>query len=392
MESNSQDRQLPASQRKIDQARRDGQVPRSKDLSHLAVMGTGAIALLLLAPTAFEQLRGTLAQALVFNAASVQDPADMLSRLSTFAGLGLVACVVFAAIVLSAAVAGSLAVGGWVSSTKAITPDLSRLSPFKGLGNLFSRQQVAQVTKLVLLSAILGAIGWYYVAGSIGEVVRVVLQPSPSALRALGDWLATGVGLLLLVVFATAVIDVPLQRFFHLSKLKMSHQELKQEHKESDGDPHTKGRQRSAARAISQRASITAVPRADFVLMNPTHYAVALRYDEATMNAPQVVAKGADLLAMKIREIANANGIPVVQSPMLARALFAHAEIDQPIPSSLFTAVAQVLAYVYRLKAALRGEGPMPQGVPDPYVAPELDPHRKLPATTAAEPVAGVRP
>ena len=126
--------------------------------------------------------------------------------------------------------------------------------------------------------------------------------------------------------------------------------------------------------------------------MNPTHYAVALRYDEATMNAPQVVAKGADLLAMKIREIANANGIPVVQSPMLARALFAHAEIDQPIPSSLFTAVAQVLAYVYRMKAALRGEGPMPQGVPDPYVAPELDPHRKLPATAAAEPVAGVRP
>ena len=281
MESNSQDRQLPASQRKIDQARRDGQVPRSKDLSHLAVMGTGAVALLLLAPTAFEQMRGTLAQALVFNAASVQDPADMLSRLSTFAGLGLVACVVFAAIVLSAAVAGSLAVGGWVSSTKAITPDLSRLSPFKGLGNLFSRQQLAQVVKLVLLAAILGAIGWYYVAGSIGEVVRTVLQPSPSALRALGDWLATGVGLLLLVVFATAVIDVPLQRFFHLSKLKMSHQEVKQEHKESDGDPMVRGRMRARQREIAGRRMLAAVPTADVVVTNPTHYAVAIQIGRA---------------------------------------------------------------------------------------------------------------
>jgi flagellar biosynthetic protein FlhB len=137
---------------------------------------------------------------------------------------------------------------------------------------------------------------------------------------------------------------------------------------------------RTTAREIAQRASITAVPRADFVLMNPTHFAVALRYDEQTMSAPQVISKGADLLAMKIREIATDHGVPVVQSPMLARALFAHAEIDQPIPSSLYTAVAQVLAYVYRLKAALRGEAPMPQGVPDPFVPPELDPLNKKPA------------
>ena len=380
MESSSQDRHLPATQRKLDQARRDGQVARSKDLSHLAVVGTGAAALLLLTPSAFDHLRSGLVQALVFNARSLADPADMITRLVTLSGLGLMACVIFAAIVIAAVLLSAVAAGGWVASTKAITPDLKRLSPLSGLSNLFSKQQLANVAKLVLLSALLAAVGWMFLASSIDTVVRLVLQPSPSALRALGDWLMSGVGLVLLVVVAAAVIDVPLQGYFHRSRLRMSHQEVKQEHKEADGNPHVKGRMRTTAREIAQRASITAVPRADFVLMNPTHFAVALRYDEKTMSAPQVISKGADLLAMRIREIATDHGVPVVQSPMLARALFAHAEIDQPIPSSLYTAVAQVLAYVYRLKAALRGEAPMPQVAPEPFVPPELDPLNKQPA------------
>jgi flagellar biosynthetic protein FlhB len=380
MESSSQDRHLPATQRKLDQARRDGQAARSRDLSHLAVVGTGAAALLLLAPSAFDQFRSALAQALVFNARTLAEPAEMATRLVKLGGLGLMACVVFAAIVVTAALVSAVAAGGWVASAKSITPDLNRLNPLSGLANLFSKQQLANVAKLVLLSAVMAAVGWMFITSSIDTVVRLVLQPSPSALRALGDWLVHGLGLVLLVVVAAAVIDVPLQGYFHRTRLRMSHQEVKQEHKEADGNPHVKGRMRTTAREIAQRASITAVPRADFVLMNPTHFAVALRYDEQTMSAPQVISKGADLLAMKIREIATDHGVPVVQSPMLARALFAHAEIDQPIPSSLYTAVAQVLAYVYRLKAALRGEAPMPQGVPDPFVPPELDPLNKKPA------------
>lgn len=377
MESSSQDRQLPATQRKLDQARKDGQAARSRDLSHLAVVGTGAVALLLLAPTGFEQLRSALALALVFDHATLTEPGEMLKRLGTFASLGMLLCTAFAAIVVTAAVVSAIAAGGWVASTKSITPDFNRLNPLSGLSNLFTKQQLFNVAKLVFLSALMAFVGWLFISHSLDTIARLVLQPSPSALRALGDWLVSGLSLVLLVVFATAVVDVPLQAFFHRAKLKMSHQEIKQEHKESDGDPHTKGRQRSTAREISQRASITAVPRADFILMNPTHFAVALRYDDATMSAPQVISKGADVLAMKIREIANEHKIPVVQSPMLARALYAHAEIDQAIPASLFTAVAQVLAYVYRLKAALRGEGPMPKAVPDPEVPPELDPLNK---------------
>ncbi|RYF75105.1 MAG: EscU/YscU/HrcU family type III secretion system export apparatus switch protein [Comamonadaceae bacterium] len=375
MESSSQDRQLPATQRKLDQARKDGQAARSKDLSHLAVMGTGAAALLLLAPSGLDHMRAALGRALVFDAATITRPDEMLTRLMNLAGMGLIACVAFAAVVMAAAIASTIAAGGWIASGKAIRPDFSRLNPLSGLMNLVSKQQIFNVAKLVLMSAIVAAVAWFFLAGSMAGVARLVLQPSAATLRGLADWMVGGVSLMMLVVFAAAVIDVPLQGYFHRAKLRMSHQEIKQEHKESDGDPHMKGRQRNTAREIAQRVSITAVPRADFILMNPTHYAVALRYDGDTMSAPQVISKGADLLAMKIREIATQHSIPVVQSPLLARALFAHAEIDRPIPSGLYTAVAQVLAYVYRLKAALRGEGPMPQVVPEPYVAPELDPH-----------------
>ncbi len=376
MESSSQDRQLPATQRKLDQARRDGQAPRSRDLSHLAVVGTGSVALLLLAPAGFAHLGSALQQALVFDARSIAEPSDMLARLAALAGQGLLACVLFATIVIAATVLSTIAAGGWITSLKAITPDFKRLNPLSGIGNLVSKQQLSNVAKLVFMSALLLAVGTSFLSNSIDQVARLVLQASASgsALRALGDWLVSGLGLMLLVLFAAAVIDVPLQGYFHRAKLRMSHHEVKQEHKESDGNPQMKGHQRNAAREMSQRVSITAVPKADFVLMNPTHFAVALRYDDQTMGAPQVVSKGADLLAMKIREVAQSHAIPIVQSPMLARALYAHAELDQPIPSTLYAAVAQVLAYVYRLKAALRGEGPMPVGVPDPVVPPELDP------------------
>ena len=165
----------------------------------------------------------------------------------------------------------------------------------------------------------------------------------------------------------------------------MSHEEVKQEHKESDGNPLIKSRMRQRQREIADGASIPAVPKADFVVMNPTHYAVALRYDDQSMNAPQVISRGTDLLAFKIRDIAQAHKIPVLQSPALARALYAHAELDQPIPAQLYAAVAQVLAYVYRLKAALRGEGRMPDTMPDPHIPPELDPHHRA-ATQGLQP------
>lgn len=380
--SSSQDKNLPATERKLQKARSDGQAARSRDLSHLAILGTGALALLVLAPWFVEYLQRALRQQLVFNAAAVQMPGEMLSRLRTMAGVGLLASAAFALLTSGAALLSAIGAGGWIFSLKPITPQFNRLNPLSGFANLFSKQQMANVAKMVLMTGILAAVAWNFMGRSIEQMAALVLQPSPLSLRHAGQWIVSGMSLLLLVVFLFAVIDVPLQAFFFKSRLKMSHEEVKQEHKESDGNPQLKGRQRQRAREIADGASIAAVPKADFVVMNPTHYAVALKYDEASMGAPQVVSKGTDLLAFRIRELAQQHGVPVLQSPMLARALYAHAELEQPIPAQLYTAVAQVLAYVYRLKAALRGAGPMPeaQPVPDAHIPPELDPHHK-PAT-----------
>ncbi|MHA7599137.1 EscU/YscU/HrcU family type III secretion system export apparatus switch protein [Alicycliphilus sp. T452] len=383
--SSSQDKNLPATERKLQKARSDGQAARSRDLSHLAILGTGALALLVLTPWFMEYLQRALRQQLVFNAATVQMPGEMLARLRTMAGVGLLASASFALLTGGAALLSAIGAGGWIFSFKPITPQFNRLNPLSGLANLFSKQQLANVAKMVLMTGILTAVAWNFMGRSVEQMAVLVLQPSPLSLRHAGQWIVSGMSLLLLVVFLFAVIDVPLQAFFFKSRLKMSHEEVKQEHKESDGNPQIKGRQRQRAREIADGASIAAVPKADFVVMNPTHYAVALKYDEASMGAPQVISKGTDLLAFRIRELAQQHGVPVLQSPMLARALYAHAELEQPIPAQLYTAVAQVLAYVYRLKAALRGEGRMPdaQPVPDAHIPPELDPHHKPAAATA---------
>jgi flagellar biosynthetic protein FlhB len=377
MESSSQDKNLPATERKLQQARKDGQASRSKDLSHLAVLGTGSAAVLVLAPTLLEHLQLAIAQQLSFNANTLANNGSMVDRLQDMVMIGMAASAVFAAIVMAAAIGSAIASGGWIVSLKPLMPDFNRLNPIAGMGKLFSKEQVTDILKLLVITTILIAVSWSYLKDSLESVGQLMLQPSRLSIQQLASWITSGMSMLLLVVFAVAVIDVPLQTFLMKSRLKMSHQEVKQEHKESDGNPQMKGKMRARAREIAQRSSVNAVPKADFVLMNPTHFAVALKYDEKTMAAPKVIAKGADLVAMKIRDVANTHAIPVLQSPMLARALYAHAEIDGEIPSTLYTAVAQVLAYVYRVKAAMRGEGQMPDNFTQPHVPPELDPLSK---------------
>ena len=383
MES-SQEKSLPATERKLQKTREDGQGARSRDLSHLAILGAGAGCLMVWTPELMEHMQRAMGQQLSFDAATVMATGSMLTRLQDMVLVGLVASLVFAVLTGGAALLSAIGAGGWIFSAKPITPQFSRLNPISGAANLFSKQQMANVAKMVLMTAILSFVAWNFMGNSIDRIARLVLQPSPLALRDVAQWLISGTSLLLLVVFLAAVIDVPLQAYFFKSRLKMSHEEVKQEHKESDGNPHTKGRIRQRQREMADRASVGAVSKADFVVMNPTHYAVALKYDEQTMSAPQVIARGTDLIALKIRDLAGTHGVPVLQSPMLARALYAHAELDQAIPATLYTAVAQVLAYVYRLKAALRGEGKMPDALVQPHVPPELDPlNRVAPQGTA---------
>ena len=374
MDQGSQDRNLPASERKLQKARDDGQVGRSQDLSHLAVLGTGAISMMVLAPVLFDRLQDSVSKQLSFDAATIKQTGYMLTRLSDATSIGVAGSAALAGMITTAAIIAAVASGGWVASLKPLMPDFSRLNPLSGFAKLFAKKALLNVLKLALMTIILIVVAGLFLSSGLQTVSALILQPSSSAIKHLTEWITSGMGLMLLVVLMATLIDVPLQAFLHKDGMKMSHQEVKQEGKESDGNPQIKAKIRQKQREMAQRNSVNEVPKADFIVMNPTHFAVAIRYDDLTMGAPQVVSMGTDLLAMKIRDIAKRHAIPVLQSPMLARALYANSELNQDIPSSLYTAVAQVLAYVYRLRAAMRGEGPNPGELNHPFVPPELDP------------------
>ena len=374
MDSSTQDRNLPASEQRLRKAREDGQVPRSRDFIHLIVLGGGLLLLSLLAPWGYERLRTAMQAQFRFTRASLEHPQHLQRVLGDTTWEGLLFFLPLGGVLLLAILLASVATGAYAYSTKSLMPELSKIGLISGFGRLFSRQQFFEVVKLVGYTAVLLTLGGLFIQAHVFEFGTLLMRPLESAMAQLGQWMTVGIATLLSVVALVAIVDVPLQRYLHKHRLRMSMQEVKREHKENDGDPHVKGKRRQIQREMAQRNSVGRVPAADLVVMNPTHYAVALKYDDATMAAPRVIAKGADLIALRIRDVARESQVPVLESPMLARALYAHTEIDHEIPSALFTAVAQVLAYVYQLRAALRGQGPMPT-VPQPSVPPELDPH-----------------
>ena len=377
MESSTQDRNLPATPRRLQKAREDGQVPRSRDLSHMVVLGGGLITLFLMVPWGYEQLRRSMQEALAFDADTLRHPEQIVRALGDGMGSGLMFFLPLGIVVAVAAVLAMVASGSFALSTKPLMPELSKIGLISGFGRLFSRQQFFEVLKLLAITVLLAVVGYVFMSTHMHDFGTLLLRPLESSLSQLGQWFAVGVGGLLAVVALVAIIDVPLQTHLYKHRLRMSHQEVKNEHKETEGNPLLKSRQRQIARDLAQGNSVGRVPKADLVVMNPTHYAVAIQYDEKTTAAPHVIAKGADLVALRIRDMARESNVPVLQSPMLARALYAHTEIDQQVPVALFTAVAQVLAYVYQLRAALKGQGPMPGEPPKPEVPVELDPHHR---------------
>ena len=376
-DQSSEDKSLPASARKIQQAREEGNVPRSQDLGHFAAIAAGGAALVALAEPLTGWMKDMLAEGLRFDAADVSRPTFMLERLVELA-LKLLFVVMPLGLLMSAvALAATLSIGGWNFSTKALQPKFEKFNPITGLPRIFAKQQLINALKACLLALVLGTIGFLYLRAHAEDFAATLSMDLPAAFGHISRTILGGLLLMLLVLAAFALVDAPLQRWLHLSRLKMSHTEVKQEHKQTEGNQEVKGKMKARMREVAQRRMMAAVPSADLVVMNPTHYAVALKYDEAKMGAPRVVAKGADLIALAIRDIAKGSKVPVLQAPMLARALYAHAKIDREIPAALFGAVAQVLAYVYQLRAAMAGQAPMPGELPPLQVPPELDPHLK---------------
>lgn len=383
MSDSAQDRTLPATARRIFKAREEGQVARSRDLGHFAVLLAACLTLAAMSAQLTGWLQRLLARGLSFDALTVFQPERMADRLAD-SGVELMLVVLpMGLLMMGMGVAAGVACGGWNFSWKAIEPKFSKLDPISGVARLFSGSQIGMTLKACLLALVLGLIGALFVQANMGRFLHSMAVPLPAALNHAAGTVWAGLLLLLLAVAAFALVDVPLQKFVWLRGLRMSHQEVKQEFKEIEGNAEIKGKQKAQMREAANRRMVAAVPSASVVVMNPTHFAVALRYDDGRMAAPVVVAKGADLMAFRIRDAARAAQVPVLEAPPLARALYAHAELDREIPAALFSAVAQVLAWVFQLRAAMAGKGRAPGDLPDLQVPPELDP-KNQPAVTSA--------
>ncbi|MBL8471865.1 MAG: flagellar type III secretion system protein FlhB [Rhodocyclaceae bacterium] len=361
------------SPRRLEQAREDGQVPHSRELSTFMVLATGVAVLWVLGGWAVHRSARLFARGLEIDRADIQDPAAMgrILWMAAADGLTLLAPL-FVALIVAAVVTPAL-LGGWNFSTKGFTPDWSRLNPLQGVGRLFSLSSLVELSKAILKAVLIGSVAWWVIQRDPQSIFALIAQPQASALGQAGREVLFAAAVVVAGLGLIALIDVPWQLWHYRSKLKMTREEVRKEAKEQEGDPHVKGRIRQQQREMARRRMMSEVPKANVVVTNPTHYAVALRYQAEQGGAPRVVAKGRDQLAARIREIAAQSGVPVVEAPALTRALFRHCDLEQQIPGALYTAVAEVMAYVYHLKRYL-DEGGMPPAQPTALpVPPELD-------------------
>ncbi|EXI86211.1 MAG: Flagellar biosynthetic protein FlhB [Candidatus Accumulibacter sp. BA-94] len=377
-EESDVERTEPASARRLEQAREEGQVPRSREVGAFLVLIVGAAAFMVLGPWMMQRLSLLVRRGLVVDHQAAHEPARMLIRLADLAAAALLTCTPLFGALLIATLLSPFFLGSWNFSVKALQPDPSRLDPLQGLVRLVSWHGVVELAKAVAKASLLGGVAAWVLWSERGELLAMFAQPLPVGLATAGHLLSFSFLAVVSAMLLIVAVDVPFQLWQYHDKLKMSHQEVKQEGKELEGSPEIKGRIRQLQREAARKRMMAAVPAADVIVTNPTHYAVALAYS-AGMGAPKVLAKGTGEIALKIRQIGASNGVPMVEAAALARALHRHVELDQEIPAALYVAVAEVLAYVYQLSdwRQVGGDLPLPPGRIE--VPPEL----------AAEPARG---
>ncbi|MBK4737003.1 flagellar biosynthesis protein FlhB [Noviherbaspirillum pedocola] len=364
----------PASQKRLDEARENGDVPRSRELATFAVLMAAGAGLWMSGPRLVGQLGKLLSNSLAFEREQAFDMSLLLTHLGSGIVDVLIAFAPIAAACMLAAIAAPMLIGGFVFSGKAFMPNFAKLNPLSGLMNLVSSHSAVELGKAVAKAVLVGVIAWVVVRGRLDEAMTLATEPLTTGSTHLGHMLLTTFILLIASLAVTAAIDAPYQLWHYANKLKMTREELRQEAKESEGNPEIKAKIRATQREMARRRMMAEIPTADVVVTNPTHYAVALKYTDGKMRAPKVVAKGADEVAAKIREIAGEHRVPLLEAPPLARALYRHTELGDEIPQALYTAVAEVLAYVFQLRAYGRNGGMRPQPPTELDVPKEMDP------------------
>jgi len=368
---NSQEKTEEPTPRRLEKAKEDGQAARSKELATMAVLLAGAGGLLMFGTQLAITFEGIMRDAFVIERASIFDTRHMSVQLIVSAKEAAYALSPILILLLIAAIAGSIGIGGLLFSAKAIAPKANRMNPIKGLGRMFSMRSLIELVKAIAKVGLVLAIAIMILNLRTDDLLSIAEEPVVPAMEHVLWTLGWSFLVLSCATIIIAMIDVPFQIYDHQKKLRMTKQEVKDEHKDSEGKPEVKGKIRQLQREMAQRRMMQDVPTADVVITNPTHYAVALKYDQNAMGAPVVVAKGADEVAFKIMEVAREYKVEVLRTPPLTRAVYHNSDIGEEIPDGLYMAIAQVLAYVFQLRQFRKGRGPKP-GMPDFPIPPEM--------------------
>lgn len=363
-ESGADKSEEPTSKR-LEEARKKGQIARSKELNTLAVTFAGAAALLIFGAYMGDAMLGLMRGNFSLPREVLQDEGAMARQLLGSGMHALLALQPFLIVLLIASIIGPIALGGWLFSGEALLPKFSRMNPLQGLKRMFSAHALVELLKALAKFVIILMVALLVLKSDQDDLMAIANEPVESAI--LHAMWVTGWSLLWLAcgLILIAAVDVPFQLWDTKQKLMMTKQEVRDEYKDSEGKPEVKSKIRQLQRQMAERRMMQQVPEADVVITNPTHFAVALKYDPAKGNAPVLLAKGGDFLALKIREIAQEHQVTLLESPGLARAVYYSTEVEQEIPAGLYLAVAQVLAYVYQLKQFRAGKGKRPGPLPD---------------------------
>ncbi|AWM90998.1 flagellar biosynthesis protein FlhB [Pseudomonas sp. 31-12] len=354
----------PTEKRKKD-SRDKGEIARSKELNTLAVMLAGAGALLIFGGALAQDLMELMRMNFTLSREVILDQRNMGTFLLHSGQIALLSIQPVMITLLLAALIGPISLGGWLFAASSMAPKFSRMNPGAGLKRMFSAKALVELLKALAKFFIVLFVALAVLSSDIDDLMRIAHEPLDMAiihsLQVVGWstlWMACG----LIII---AAVDVPVQLWESHKKLLMTKQEVRDEHKDQEGRPEVKQRIRQLQREMSQRRMMAAIPEADVVITNPTHYAVALKYDPDKGSAPVLLAKGNDFLALKIREIAVANNVLLLESPALARSIYYSTELEQEIPGGLYLAVAQVLAYVYQIRQYRAGKGKRPDPLKD---------------------------
>lgn len=360
-EDSGQEKTEEPTPKRLQDAKDKGDVARSKELATTVLLLASAAAALMFGGQVADAMSGMMEYNFKLDRQAVFDTNLMFTHLGYSLREAFASVALFFLIMLVAAIVGPLGLGGWNLSLKAMAPKFSRLDPLAGLKRMFSLKALLELFKALAKFLLIGSLSFLVLIGSKHALFALGAQDVMPAMSAAVELVIWAFLIMSSTLILIALIDVPFQIYDYTKKLKMTLQEVKDEMKNTEGKPEVKGRIRQLQREISQRKMMGAIPDADVVITNPTHYAVALKYNQAGGGAPMLVAKGADFIALKIREVANEYDIPVLSSPALARAIYHSTELEDEIPAGLFKAVAEVLAYVFQLKRHKQRQGPAPR-------------------------------